>query len=55
MKKYFKHLFLILGAGIVNLIIGILFILLCPIIAYFAESDGLKLKYKDWWEFNYEF
>ena len=45
MKKYFKHLFLILFVGIVNLIIGILFILLCPIIAYFAESDGSRIKY----------
>lgn len=55
MRKYFKHLFLILAAGIVNLIIGIVFILLCPIIAFFAESNGLSVRYKDIWEFNYEF
>ena len=55
MKKYFKHLVLILLAGLANLIIGVLFIFLCPIIAYFAESEGLSVKYKDIWEFNYEF
>ena len=55
MRKYFKHLFLILVAGIVNLIIGILFILLCPIIALFAESNGLSVMYKYIREFNYEF
>lgn len=55
MKKYFKHILLILLSGLVNLIIGILFIIFCPIIAYFAESEGLSVKYKDIWEFNYEF
>lgn len=55
MKQYFKHLLLILLAGLVNLVIGIIFIVLVPVIAYFAKNEGLKLKYKDWWEFNYEF
>lgn len=55
MKKYFIHLLLILLAGFLNLVIGILFIGLSPIIAFFTENDGLTIKYKDWWSFNYEF
>lgn len=55
MKKYFRKLMLVLVAGILNLIIGILFIGLSPIIAFFAENDGLTIKYKDWWRFNYAF
>ena len=55
MKKYFKNLLLILLAGLLNLVIGILFIVLSPIIAFFTENEGLTIKYKDWWSFNYEF
>ena len=55
MKKYFKHLLLLLLAGILNLFVGIVLIVLSPILAFFIEHDGLTINYKDWWSFNYEF
>lgn len=55
MKKYFIHLLLILLAGLLNLFVGIVLIVLSPILAFFTENDGLTIKYKDLWSFNYEF
>ena len=55
MKKYAMYFIIILGSGLAALLLGILFIVLCPILPFFAKEDKISIKITDRWEFNYEF
>ena len=55
MKQYFRKLMLVLIPGLGALLVGIIFVLLSPLLAYFAKDNGLSIRLNDLWEFNYEF
>ena len=55
MRKYFRKLLLVLIARLDTLLVGTIFALLSPLLAYFATDDGISIRVNDIWEFNYEF
>ena len=55
MKKYFTYLILTLVSGLLMTLLGVLFIVLCPILPLFVKEDKISISITDNWSVNYEF